>query len=236
MVACLMYRLRRKKRFLNDRPGQYNFAVMSSAKHKILKKIRQALATPVPAPFPYTENAEQFFQPSRQELEIEFAENFSKLLGKFSFCASEKELAVQLNTVAKARNWKNIYCRETALKDTLAPKGFTAFDATDVQHCDASVTTCELLVARTGSIIMSAAQQSGRTTSVYAPVHICIAYTDQLVYDIKDGLEILRKKYKQDLPSMITLATGPSRTADIEKTLVVGVHGPKEVFCFLVER
>jgi len=81
---------------------------------------------------------------------------------------------------------------------------------------------------------MSAAQPSGRTVSVYAPVHICIAYTSQLVYDIKEALQNVKEKYPQ-LPSLITLATGPSRTADIEKTLVVGVHGPKEVFCFLVE-
>jgi len=81
---------------------------------------------------------------------------------------------------------------------------------------------------------MSAAQQSGRTVSVYAPVHICIAYTSQLVYDISDALKNIQLKHPQ-LPSLITLATGPSRTADIEKTLVVGVHGPKEVFCFLVQ-
>lgn len=82
---------------------------------------------------------------------------------------------------------------------------------------------------------MSSAQASGRTTSVYAPVHICVAYTSQLVYDIKEGLQILKEKYAGKLPSLITLATGPSRTADIEKTLVVGVHGPKEVYVFLVE-
>jgi len=72
--------------------------------------------------------------------------------------------------------------------------------------------------------------------SVYAPIHICIAYTDQLVYDIDEALISLQQEYGEQLPSMITLATGPSRTADIEKTLVVGVHGPKEVFCFLVQR
>jgi L-lactate dehydrogenase complex protein LldG len=208
---------------------------VSSAKHNILKKIRQALATPVPAPFPYTENAENYYHPSQQELEVEFAENFTKLLGKFSFCTDHKELAEQLNVLAKAREWKNIYCREAVIKHDLHTNGFSNFEAGDVHTCDASITDCELLVARTGSILMSAAQKSGRTTSVYAPVHICIAYTDQLVYDIKDGLELLRKKYKDNFPSMITLATGPSRTADIEKTLVVGVHGPKEVFCFLIE-
>ncbi|TAF92879.1 MAG: lactate utilization protein B/C, partial [Bacteroidetes bacterium] len=42
--------------------------------------------------------------------------------------------------------------------------------------------------------------------------------------------------YKQpNYPSMVSFAAGPSRTADIEKTLVVGVHGPKQVYCFLVE-
>jgi L-lactate dehydrogenase complex protein LldG len=44
------------------------------------------------------------------------------------------------------------------------------------------------------------------------------------------------KKEADVIPSMISYATGPSRTADIEKTLVVGVHGPKEVYCFLVDK
>ena len=82
---------------------------------------------------------------------------------------------------------------------------------------------------------MSSAQESGRTVSVYAPIHICFAYMNQLVYDIKDGLQQLKEKYNGKIPSLITFATGPSRTADIEKTLVVGVHGPKEVYCFLIE-
>jgi L-lactate dehydrogenase complex protein LldG len=55
------------------------------------------------------------------------------------------------------------------------------------------------------------------------------------VYDIKEGLLQLKDKYAGNIPSLITLATGPSRTADIEKTLVVGVHGPAEVYVFLVE-
>ena len=106
---------------------------------------------------------------------------------------------------------------------------------TDLKGCDASITSCESLVARTGSILLSSNTESGRTVSVYAPVHICIAYTSQLVFDIKDGLKQICIKYGTKLPSLITLATGPSRTADIEKTLVVGVHGPKEVFCFLID-
>jgi L-lactate dehydrogenase complex protein LldG len=76
---------------------------------------------------------------------------------------------------------------------------------------------------------------NNRVPSVYAPIHICIAYASQLVYDVKDAIQAVSVKHRGNLPSLISFATGPSRTADIEKTLVVGVHGPKEVYCFLVD-
>ncbi len=208
---------------------------VSPSKENILKKIRQALSNPVPVPFPQSEGTDSVFQPSQQELAIEFAENFFKLQGRFSFCINEDELAQQLQALIKTRNWNKIYCRETLLMNFSNKYEFDQLNAEDVKTCDAAITGCEQLIARTGSIVMSTGQSSGRTVSAYAPVHICIAYTDQLVYDIKEALLHVKEKYIQ-LPSLITFASGPSRTADIEKTLVVGVHGPREVFCFLVER
>ena len=205
---------------------------MSNSREKILSKVRQALTSRVPVPF--ETNTDSVFQSASDELELEFAENFTKLQGKFCYCNTEEELIENLNELATIRKWTNIYCVEDSLKQTLQEKGFTNFTATDLKECNASITTCESLIARTGSILLSSASQSGRTVSVYAPIHICIAYTSQLIYDIKDGLSLLKNKYQNNIPSLITLATGPSRTADIEKTLVVGVHGPKEVFCFLV--
>jgi L-lactate dehydrogenase complex protein LldG len=207
----------------------------NSARENILTKIKQALDKPVPVPFPASEGKESVFLPSQQELEVEFAENFAKLEGRFYFFADEQEMVSQLQTLISTRKWTKIYSRETAMNDTLAKAGFTIAYSDDVAACDAAITGCEALIARTGSMVMSSAQLSGRTVSVYAPVHICIAYTSQLVYDISEGLQELRERYGQRFPSMVTLATGPSRTADIEKTLVVGVHGPKEVFCFLLD-
>lgn len=207
-----------------------------TSRDHILQKIQQALTQPVPVPFPQHTNPTGVFHAPADDLEVIFAEQFTKLQGRFAFCESEKELASQLNMLFIKREWSQLYCREDELKTSLSAAGFQAATATDLETCDASITGCEYLVARTGSIMMSSGQQSGRTVSVYAPVHICIAYTDQLVYDIDEALVSLREEYGQHLPSMITLATGPSRTADIEKTLVVGVHGPKEVFCFLVQR
>ena len=60
-------------------------------------------------------------------------------------------------------------------------------------------------------------------------------YNSRSPGNVVKELQMLKEKYGSPLPSMITFATGPSRTADIEKTLVVGVHGPKEVFCLLVD-
>ena len=208
---------------------------VSPSKENILKKIRKALSHSTPIPFPSSEGNSSVYYPSRQELEVEFAERFSLLLGRFAYCANQEELIEQLRALFQLKQWKNIHSGEEKLSRLLMPVAPGSMFSEDLANCDAAITGCEGLVARTGSILLSSAQEGGRTTSVYAPVHICIATVDQLVYDVKDGLNLMKEKYGNYLPSMISLATGPSRTADIEKTLVVGVHGPREVYVFLVE-
>lgn len=208
---------------------------ISPAKENILKKIRKALSHSTPLPFPNSEGNSSVFKTSKQELEVEFAEQFGKLLGKFIFCINHQEFVSQLNALLQHNDWKKIYCREKRLQSILSGLQFSQFSEKGLEQCDAAITGCEALIARTGSIVMSAAQESGRTVSVYAPVHICVAYTKQLVYDVRDGSQLIKEKYHKNFPSLITFATGPSRTADIEKTLVVGVHGPKEVYLFLID-
>jgi len=200
-----------------------------TARENILGKIRQALVQPVPLPFPLSEAAAEIYQPATEGLDIIFAEAFIKLQGKFIFCSDEIDMEYQLQQLIKAKEWMKVYCEED--------KWNAQFSNTiNLESSDAAITGCEYLVARTGTIVMSAAQQSGRTVSVYAPIHICIAYSHQLVYDIRDALLFLKEKYAENIPSLITFASGPSRTADIEKTLVTGVHGPKEVYLFLVDK
>ena len=210
---------------------------VSPAKENILKRIRQALSNPVPLPFPQSEGTNSVFHPATDSLDVVFAQEFINMQGKFSFCIDEAEMQQQLQQLIAEKQWSKIYCNTDKWNEKFS-------NTINLESCDASITGCEFLVARTGTIVMSAAQQSGRTVSVYAPIHICIAYTNQLVYDVKDALQSIKEKYAcpddavgqtGNIPSLITFATGPSRTADIEKTLVTGVHGPKEVYCFLVE-
>jgi len=200
----------------------------TTAKENILKRIRQALSNPVPLPFPHSEGTNSPFPAPADELDVVFAQEFTALQGKFAFCSDEADMISQVKQLIGTQQWTKIYCCEDKWNEAFS-------NTINLATCDASVTGCEFLVARTGTIVMSAAQQSGRTVSVYAPVHICIAYASQLVYDIKDALQQVKEKYNGNIPSLITFASGPSRTADIEKTLVTGVHGPKEVYCFLVD-
>ncbi len=203
---------------------------MGNSKSSILNKIRAALKTSTRRPFPDTEAKNFPFQPLQQDIVVEFAEQFTGLQGKFDFCTDGLELAHHFEALCTEKGWKKIFCSDEKFS-VLIPEPLVH---TDISTCDAAITGCEALVARTGSLMLSA-QNSGRVASVYAPVHICIAYTSQLVYDISEALQFLQLKYKEALPSFITFATGPSRTADIEKTLVVGVHGPKEVYLFLMD-
>lgn len=189
-----------------------------------------ALAQPTPLPFPEAEKKDEVFQPQEQDPLVEFAEHFTQLQGKFSYCMDAQELKHTLATLFLQHEWKKVYCSEERL-EAFIPSDLLYHD---IATCDVAVTSCEALVARTGSIVLTSTQQ-GRVPSVYAPVHVCIADSNQIVYDIKDALAVVQKKYGGYLPSLITFATGPSRTADIEKTLVVGVHGPKEVYCFVLE-
>lgn len=200
------------------------------ARDIILNKIRKALANPTPMPFPEEGTNPNLFKPVDNDLAVAFAEQFVGLQGQFSFCISRDELVLQLNSLLAGKKWKKVYCEDEGLRNWLNLEWFE-----DLAHCDAAITGCEFLVARTGTMVLSAAQTRGRTASVYAPVHICIAYTSQLVPDIGDALAAMQARYGDCLPSFVTFASGPSRTADIEKTLVTGVHGPGEVFLLLLE-
>ena len=205
----------------------------TTAKENILKRIREALSNPVPLPFPNSEGNGDVFVNINEDPLVLFAQEFTKLQGKFSFCANKVDLQEQLSKLIVEKNWTKIYSVENKWIDIL--QNISIENYTDLPSCEVSITSCENLVARTGSMVLGAAQANGRTASVYAPIHICIAYTSQVVYDVKDALLALQEKYGDAFPSFVTFASGPSRTADIEKTLVTGVHGPKEVYCFLVE-
>ena len=208
---------------------------ITTSKEKLLKKIRKALLEKRDNPYPNLEDLPHY-PPTDEPLDVLFAEQFTAVSGQFLFCEDEVQFIENLLQLAEERKWHKIYCWEPALQEVLARYEYPYYETDkDFDEADVGFTLCEALVARNGSVLLSNGNMAGRRLSIYPPVHIVLAYTSQMVLDIKDGLKLLKEKYDGNLPSMISNVTGPSRTADIEKTLVLGAHGPKELFVFLLE-
>lgn len=211
----------------------------SKSREKILSRIRNGLnKSKAEMPFPEAEQqaATAIYRTPELSLEETFADEFSRLGGKFVFCAHEQEFLENVHSLIDQRGWKDVLCAESRFLEMFQNNRIPFVNdlSPDNSTAEACITGCETLVARTGSVILSSRQRFGRVSSVFYPVHIIVAYHSQLVFDIEDGLRFITQQYEGQVPSMINLNTGPSRTADIEKTLVVGVHGPGEVFCFYI--
>lgn len=128
-----------------------------------------------------------------------------------------------------------LFCRDKKLSALFAHSSIPFSDKEeDFKDMQAGLTECEFLVARTGSVVMSSALPSGRQMHAYSPTHFVLAHKSQLVNYVEDAMTAMQNKYGHQLPSSITTVTGPSRTADIEKTLVLGAHGPKDLYVLIL--
>jgi L-lactate dehydrogenase complex protein LldG len=208
----------------------------NTAKQILLDKLKKALSVgEIDMPFPEAANdlADVFLPQNQQELMEVFAAEFIKLGGNFIYCGSKLEAIEKLNGLQAEKKWNTIHCLEPEINNLFENEKYLK-NSDDYSDLEIAITSCEYLVARTGSLLLSSSSPSGRALSVYTPIHICVAFTNQLVWNISDANKKMQEKYGVQLPSTFNIATGPSRTADIEKTLVVGVHGPKEVYVLLI--
>lgn len=208
----------------------------TTSKEKILKKVRAALIFKSKSKYANIDlESNVYEQPPVGESILEtFARNFTETQGQFVVCDNKFDCVDKLLTLIERKKLKNIYCLENQLQEMLADSGIAYLHQKEqLPKAMVGITTCETLVARTGSVLISSAKNS-RVLTVYPPMHIVIAYASQVVMEIKDSLQILKNRYGRNMPSMISFITGPSRTSDIERKLVTGAHGPKELFVFLI--
>ena len=208
----------------------------STSREKVLKNVRNALIYKTDNPFPHIDFDVPLYNSSGESPDVIFAGELMKAGGKFVYCEGEADLVDSLSAISQQQNWQNVFCTDPPVQYLLTQAGvpFNA-DEEDFHDIEIGVTGCEFLISRLGSIMVSSKQESGRRLNIFPGTHVVIAYTWQLVPDLKQALTAIREKYTNGLPSLISVITGPSRTADIEKTLVMGAHGPKELYVFLVE-
>lgn len=207
----------------------------TTPKEQMLKKIRQALLEKKENPHPDFEDS-PLYPDEDTPLDETFARELTKTAANFIYCDGEISLIENLILLIEKLKVTKIATWETPIKKMLDTYAFPyVSDTEQIDHIEAGITSCEFLVARNGSVLVSNANSSGRRLAIYPPIHIVFGKASQLVMDLKHAFSGLKEKYGECLPTMISTITGPSRTADIEKRLVLGAHGPKELYVFMIE-
>lgn len=208
----------------------------STSREKILKKVRDALIEKTEVPYPIIDQESSVYTEMTEPLDVTFAEEFVRISGKFVYCESEDEFSGMLKSFILEKDWGVLFCQDPVLQQMLRDGGIPFESGSRaILEAKIGITRCEYLIARLGTIMVSSKMNPGRKITVYPDIHLVAAYTSQLVPDLKHALTAIRNKYRDNYPSMISLISGPSRTADIEKTLVMGAHGPKELYVFLID-
>ena len=176
-----------------------------------------------------------------------FREWSERLQTEFIVC-SRDELDAKLAALRETHGWQRGACHLAELpRQALAATGLenekaliiddsagADYDKATLEASEVSFSNCDALVAQTGSVLLTSRSAGGRALSVLPPHHVVLATTDQMVPDLPAAMALVRERYGDDLPSLITLHTGPSRTGDIERTIVLGAHGPKKLTVILI--
>jgi len=227
-----------------------------SEREKILDRIREALRKPAPhphseegnspgrAPGSKIESLPRAWLPLvgedvKDQMEV-FAKNAADLKARFQLVDGIEGLRSQLLQLRDTEDWKAVGSHHGLLTDAACATldrpvlhVDSGYQPETLEKCAVGITECDALVAQTGSVLLTSRSAGGRALSVLPPHHVVIARLGQMVRDLPEAFALLKRKYEKNYPSFISFVTGPSRTGDIERILVLGAHGPKKltIFC-----
>jgi len=195
---------------------------------------------------------ERNFQSEAQEVHKLIDENQSGLITKFvGELKNVNTNVIEAGGEEKAKNslqylikekelksfaiWESQFLKEINLKQELKDsrlKVITAKNKNRIAKADIGITEVDYAIADTGTLVLIADKNQPRSVSLLPPIHLAIVRPENLVRNINDLFIILKSKLgaSEDITSCMTFITGPSRTADIELSLTLGVHGPKELY------
>ena len=108
-------------------------------------------------------------------------------------------------------------------------------DRARLLESDVGLSEAQYGIAETGTLCLVSDREHNREVSLVPPVHVAVLHADAVLPHLGDALEATRGSAHGEPPPLITFVTGPSRTADIELSLVIGVHGPEALHVLLIE-
>jgi len=210
--------------------------VNNPGRDAILARIRAGLRTPA-RELPSASSDGEIFEPVTNPLERfqqECKANLMECLKTSDAAASAQQLAQVLQSLPAGVIFVQDDPKLRSIMEmsrTERPIRWSSQGA-PLEASQATVTLAEALIAQTGSIFVTASC-GGRGASVVAPCHIVVANVSQLVPDLKTVLANASKQGRLEQTSFACIISGSSRTADIEKILVQGAHGPRRLVVVL---
>ena len=208
----------------------------NSSRERILERIRAGLRTVIPEPSALASDR-VIFEPVAAPLERLQQECVSNLM-ECALTADSAGSARQLSEVLQSLPAGEIFVQDDPSLRRLIEIAATgrairwSSQGAPSEASQATVTLADALIAQTGSILVTASC-GGRGASVIAPCHIVYATTAQLVSDLAAALGRASQERILDRNSFACVISGSSRTADIEKILVQGAHGPRRLVVIL---
>jgi L-lactate dehydrogenase complex protein LldG len=136
--------------------------------------------------------------------------------------------AIDFQSALVARGLSTFGCSE---QDSLEHEGLIA----RLARCGVGVTAADCAIAETGTIVLSSDEPNALLVSLLPPVHIAVLRSSQIVASLDEAITKLAETTETTKWRSATFITGPSRTGDVELTLSIGVHGPKELHIVILE-
>jgi len=155
-----------------------------------------------------------------------------KLIGQL--LGQEGQALVLVDQPAVLRRRLGFDLAEHLSRQDLSVQAADVGDADSLFAAYAAVTPVELAIAETGSLLVAGGEGRCPLASLTSEVHVALIWPDQLVADLLDAMERIGRQGDNELGRGMTLITGPSKTADIEMNLVVGVHGPEALHAVVI--
>jgi L-lactate dehydrogenase complex protein LldG len=165
-----------------------------------------------------------------------FCENLESVGGQSTIVTSIDEAAAVLQKMIIDLRPETIALSDSKLVHSVAASIQCAgvvenAGARELFDCDVGVTSAQWAIADTGTLVLESEREFNRLTSLIPGIHICILEAEKIKATMLEIFDLVRN----DLNPSMTFITGPSRTSDIELTLAIGVHGPRELFVIIVQ-
>jgi L-lactate dehydrogenase complex protein LldG len=166
-----------------------------------------------------------------------FVENLEAVRGEWAIVSNAEEAAQVLQDIIGRIKPSRIAVSDSPLVRNLIDQikpGAEILEraaAAELFNCDVGITGAQLAIAETGTLVLRLESEFSRLTSLVPEVHICILEASRIRANMSEVLD----EIAPELDPVVTFITGPSRTSDIELTLAIGVHGPRELFVIVIE-